>query len=229
MIRTMRLPFVRPTTNVTGTGIQELRPFKRGLVYPSLIELLALEGLGVKAVRPGSASPFGPTSPDMAILVHKGTDRSKDIMFAYNEGDIDSADYLWSIKSLQNTVLVTGRWLETMVKGPETGYDRRVLFVDGSFIDSEFQTVPTGVDYTNTIAKMTTLGKQALAAQNATALAKAEISRSVKRYSYRQDFDLGDIITVSGDYDEIVKMQVIEYVEIEDSSGESSYPTLATI
>jgi hypothetical protein len=76
---------------------------------------------------------------------------------------------------------------------------------------------------------MTIFGNQVLAAQKETAIANAKIARNVKAYLYRKDFDLGDIITVLGNYDATSKMRVIEYVEIEDANGESSYPTLATL
>lgn len=223
------LNYVQAFTNVTGTGESVARIIRRINTYAAALELMAIDNLGIKAIRPGPESPFGPASLYTSLLIHKGVDRSADVIFSYDGGDIDTADYLWSIKSLKTSVLVTGRWLETRVDGPGSNYDRRIMEVDGSWIDSTFTTVPTGVDRTNVLNAMTIFGNQVLAAQKETAIANAKIARNVKAYLYRKDFDLGDIITVLGNYDATSKMRVIEYVEIEDANGESSYPTLATL
>jgi len=216
-------------TTITGTGVSEARTFQRQTLYETFIQILEVDNLGVKFIRPGPASPFGPKNTNAVILVHKGVDRSQEITFSYDAGEIDTADYLWSIKSLKTAIVITGRWVEVILHGTQTGYDKRTLYVDGSFIDNMYETQPTGTTFTNLKASFTTFGNMILAGQKQLAIANAKISRNVKHYMYRRDFDVGDIVMVAGEYDESRPMRVIEYVEIEDKNGENSYPTLSAI
>jgi len=89
--------------------------------------------------------------------------------------------------------------------------------------------MPTGTDYTNVVNAMTAYGNQIIAGMTQVAITKAEVSRDTKGHHFRRDYDLGDIVMVSGHFNQAAKMRVIEYVEIEDANGESSYPTLATL
>jgi sulfate adenylyltransferase subunit 1 (EFTu-like GTPase family) len=115
------------------------------------------------------------------------------------------------------------------VKDISAGYDRRMMFVDASDIDSEYTTAPTGTDRTNILAAMKIRGQAELAAQNEVALVKTEPTKNSTIYKYREHYAVGDIITVDGEYNETSSMQISEYVEIEDETGESGYPTLSAI
>ncbi len=42
-------------------------------------------------------------------------------------------------------------------------------------------------------------------------------------------YDVGDIITVDGEYNATTTMRISEYVEIEDETGDSGYPTFSEI
>jgi Siphovirus ReqiPepy6 Gp37-like protein len=74
---------------------------------------------------------------------------------------------------------------------------------------------------------MYTLGKAALARMNDVAITKVEISDQRDSWTYRKDFNIGDIIAVQGNYNATANMRVTEYVEMEDESGAKSYPTLS--
>jgi len=216
-------------TNVVGTGDSVQRSIRRGNVYSRLLELMEIDNLGIKTIRPGVRSPLGFTDPKMAIVIHKGEDLSQEVAFSYATGEIQSADYLWSNKKLKNAALVTGRWIETVVKDASVGYARRMMFVDASDIDSSYSVAPTGTDRTNVLAAMTIRGQAALAAQNDVAIVKTEPTKNSIVYKYREHYGVGDIITVDGEYNETTSMRISEYVEIEDESGESGYPTLSAI
>ena len=58
---------------------------------------------------------------------------------------------------------------------------------------------------------------------------RVDITRNSSRALYRKDYDLGDIVTVIGSYDETTKKRITEYIESEDEHGESSYPTLSAV
>lgn len=221
------IPYVQVLTDIPGVGVDEKRLQKRTNLYTAVLELLKLDNLGIKVVRPGSWSPLAAGSPDMAVLIHKGVDRSAEIIFSYDTGEIESADYLWSNKLLKNAALVSGKWIETMVVGVDAQFDRRVMHVNASDVDETYSAAPVEPDLTNVINAMQQRGLEALAAQTEVALTKAEVSKEATKSTYRTDFDVGDLVTVSGDYNETSKMRITEYVEVEDENGVSGYPTLA--
>ena len=223
------LDYVSIIADVAGTSVSEERVLPLGDLYQSLLELLAIDDLGLKVLRPGLYSPLGAASPNIAVVIHVGSDRSDEIIFSYDTGEIESADYLWSNKKLKNSALVSGRWVETVVNTAASKYDRRMMLVSASDLDESFESAPTGTDLTNTIAAMQQRGIAALAAQNDIALTKAQVSKDATKAQYRTDFDVGDIITVHGDYSESSSMRVSEYVEIEDENGMSGHPTLSAI
>jgi hypothetical protein len=213
-----------PAVNISGESIARTIPFDS--VYKELLTLLGYDDLGIKVVRPGPSSPLGAASVDTALVIHTGTDRSKTVIFSYNTGEITSADYLWSNKTLKNAALVSGRWIQIAWGDGAQHYDRRTMFVDGSSIDKDYPSAPTGADLTNVVNAMIVLGREACSTQNRLTMSKAEIRRDATKAVYRHDYNLGDLITVEGDYNHAQIMRVSEFVEIEDSTGESGYPTL---
>jgi Siphovirus ReqiPepy6 Gp37-like protein len=211
---------------VIGTpgGASAQRFIKLGTLYERFIEVLEIDNLGVKITRPGSWSA---QSPSTVIGVHKGLDKTKEIVRSYDTGEVESIDYLWSNKKSKNAALVSGKWVEVMVKNTALKeYDRRFMRVDGKDIDQDFTTYPTGTDYTNVVNAMIQRGNEALSNQTNIGITKAEIAKAAIKYVYRKDYNVGDLITVTGDYNEVSIMRVSEYVEIEDETGESGYPTL---
>ena len=212
---------------VAGTSVSEERPLKRATVYKHLLEIAEVDDLGIKTVRPGIWSPYPVADRKTAFIIHVGNDLTDSIVFSYASGEVQNAQYLWSNKKLKTSALVTSKWLETVVNGPEANYDRRTMFVDASEIDSAETVAPTGATRTAYLAIMATLGNQALAAQKEIALAKADINKAGTRYLYRTDYEVGDLVMVHGDYDTSRIMRVVEYVEIDDENGESGYPTLS--
>lgn len=216
-------------TDIIDDGDTHERYIKRGNLYTRLIELLDIDNLGIKVMRPGVRSPLGFDSPNMAVLIHKGQDLSQEVAFSYTTGEIQSADYLWSNKRLKNAALVTGRWLETVVKDVSAGYDRRMMFIDASDLDNAYSEAPIEPDRSIILEAMDIRGQAALFAQRDIALVKAEPTRNSTMYKYREHYDVGDIITVDGEYNELTTMRISEYVEIEDETGESGYPTLSAV
>ena len=129
---------------------------------------------------------------------------------------------------MKTSALVTGKFVESMVHGAETGLSRRVMLVDGGDIDGHLEAIPTGTDLTNIRAAMTVRGNQALAAQKRLALSRIDVS-STPTYDFRRDYNIGDIVSVDSSYGTVEPMRVVEYVEIVDENGESSHPTLEII
>lgn len=220
------IPYLEIMTDVEGVSVSESRVIKRGTLYSRMLELLQVDDLGVNVVRPGIWSPLGPNAEEVAFVIHAGVDRSSQIMFSYDTGEIESADYLWSNKLYKNAAYISGKWVETVLKFAEAEYDRRMMQVDASDIDNAYETAPVGAELDAVVAQMQQRGLEALAAQNEIALTKAEVSKETNQSAYRKDFNVGDLITVQGDYNETSTMRISEYVEIEDENGRLGYPTL---
>lgn len=220
------IEYVSVLANVVGTAAVAERSLKRGSLYEGVMALLAIDNLGLKVVRPGPYSPLAPASPNIAIVVHSGNDRSKEVVFSYETGEIESADYLWSNKRLKTSALISGKWIETFVSTADTHYARRMMFIDASDIDGDFQVAPTGSDLVAVLTAMERRGNDAIASQKNIALTKAESNKDNVHFAYSVDFDLGDIVAVLGDYNEVSTLRINEYVEILDETGRNSYPTL---
>jgi hypothetical protein len=220
------IPYVSVLDSVTGSGDSVARTVARGPLYDALIQLLSIDNLGIKVIRPGPWSPLSAGSPNLALLVHKGVDRTAQVIFTVDSGEIESADYLWSNKNLKNAALVTGKWVETVVNPAAVGYNRRMMFVNATDIDEAETAPPSGAVLTTIVNAMQQRGLEALAAQTNVTLTKAEVSKEATKAIFRKDFDVGDLITVSGDYNQVSKMRVSEYVETEDFTGQRGSPTL---
>jgi hypothetical protein len=206
---------------------KEERTISRGDVLSRLHELLAINDLGVKTVRRNS---FGaPTLGNVlytTIYTFNGIDRSATVHFSWREGDLESAEYLFTNKKLKNSVLITSRYMfSTYDAGPDK-YDRRIMLVDASDLDDYLDTIPDLNARANILNKMEVRAKQALQNQQMVTIGRTDISK-ITQYQYRRDYNIGDLVSLDGNFGTIQKMRVVEYVEIEDENGESGHPTLA--
>ena len=211
-------------TELGSGGPWDAFVIKRGTVHERALELLSVADLGIRVVRRNSFGNWG-VSDFTAFVVHAGVDRTDAVIFSKLHGDIRSAQYLWSNRREKNAALVVGRYVETPVYLGPTGYARRMMVVDGSDLDDYLSDAPTGAERTEIINKMIIRGQLVLNAQNQVNLTRADISKNAQ-YQYRKDYDVGDIITINGNYGETAFARVVEYVEIEDENGESGHPTL---
>jgi len=215
---------ITASTAVTGTGVSEVRIIKRDNVYSRLLEILAIDDLGIQSRR-RNTFPGGDNTKTV-LSVYKGANLANKVIFSWKSGDLDAADYLFSDKKLKNSALVLGRYINTVVDTGPIKYDRRMMLVDANDIDGHLSAPPTGGTLTTLLARMVTRGQQALKSQNRITISRADIS-NVTKYQYRRDFNVGDLITLDGNFGQMAVMRVVEYVEIEDENGESGHPTLS--
>jgi hypothetical protein len=221
-----KLPNVVAQIDVSGvTGPVEARTFDRGTVLERVHELLDVDEIGIKTVRRNNFGVDG-SSTTTIIYLYTGVDRSNTIHFSWQSGDLDSADYLFTNKDLKNTALVVSRYLTWVVDIDSVEYDRRMMIVDAADLDDNLDTVPTLTQKADILNRMEIRGKEVLQAQKNITITRADISKSSK-YQYRKDYNVGDLVSVDGNFGQIAKMRVIEFVEIEDENGESGHPTLS--
>lgn len=80
--------------------------------------------------------------------------------------------------------------------------------------------------YLRVYAAMRAKAYQVLAQHKMTATAAVEVKRNLTRYRYREDFDIGDIVTIDTELVPNATRRVVEYVEIQDENGYYGYPVL---
>lgn len=219
------------STAATLSLTQPSRIIKRQTVLKAVTDLLSLEDLGLRVVRKNVLGAFNAQSSSKTLLhIHNGVDHSNDVIFSWNFGELDSASYLFSIKALKNVALVQGKYVEVVVEDvvQPTDYERRVMLVDASDLDEAYTTVPSGGTLTTIQTNMQTRGREALSSQKLLNISNVDLSKS-SSYKYRTDYDIGDTVSISGNYGVTEKRRVVEYVEIEDETGETGYPTLSAL
>lgn len=211
-------------SSVSGSGTSTARTIDRGTLWDRVAELLKIDNVGIKTIRRNQF--HGDNVPNTSIVIYKGVDKSADVWFSWKSGDIDSANYLFTQKNDKNSAMVVGQYLSTVVDTGPDKYDRRMMIIDATDLDGDLGEKPQGGVITPIITAMTTRALQTLAKQNLITISEAEISKTTRR-QYRRDFNIGDLVTLDGNYNSTAVMRVVEYAEIEDENGESGHPTLA--
>lgn len=207
--------------------------FTRESVYKHVMDLLGIDNLGFNAVRPtGKNYDDGYNVPtrfdpnNVVIRIYPGFDRRGEVVFSHELGDIEEAEYLRSNKSLKTSCLVVSRWFVVMVHGPETQYSRRTMVLDAKDLDEQYDQVPWPPIDARTKAIMAARGRAAIQKKRAVAISSIKINQMQQSFKYRLHYNLGDLVTVHGEYNSSSVQQVMEHVEIEDENGFVSYPTL---
>lgn len=223
------LPYFETVITAGGTPVTtEERTIARDSVYKAIVDILKVDELGIQVIRPGRTT-IGSDPQNSVIRIHRGADRSDTVSFDYDAGEVTSADYIWSNLKAKNCALVVGKWVGTFVDTAAAGAARRMAYIDASDIDQNWNEAPTGGARGIIVAAMQARGKQELAAMGDIALASADISQGSRRYQYRKDYNVGDIVSVTGNFNESNVMRVEEFVEIDDESGHQAYPSLSAI
>jgi hypothetical protein len=207
--------------------------FTRDTVYKHVIDLLAIDNLGFTAVRPtgknyddGLDQPTRYGADYVTLKIYPGFERTQDVVFSHELGDIEEAEYLRSNKSLKTSCLVVSRWFVVMVHGPEANYSRRTMVLDAKDLDEQYDQVPWPPIDARTKAIMSQRGRAAIQKKRAVAISSIKINQTQQSFKYREHYNLGDLVTVHGEYNSSSVQQVMEHVEIEDENGSVSYPTL---
>lgn len=205
-----------------GTSNPATRIVRRGNLYDRVIELLEIDDFGIKVVRPNLVDG---NPPFTQFRIHNGFDRRDSVIFSHVAGDLKKTKYLWSDKNLKTDAYIVSTFNEVRVNSAAQGYNRRILYVDASDLDSQETDWPTGPDRAQIIANMYIRGIDAILRRRSDAILRTDVSLTT-RYKFRQHYDVGDLVTVNGNYNTSSIMRVAEHVEFQDENGESGYPTL---
>lgn len=169
----------------------------------------------------------------LVVDFYKGTDRSMSqsdhprVLFSERYDNLTATTYTLEKAGYKNVALVAGEGegsarRRTIVgrNVDQTGLHRREVFVDARDVSSNEGEI-TDEEYTAQLAE-----------RGNTALSEAPIVQSMEgtieplqMYVYKQDYFLGDIVTVCNKYGVQVDTQVLEVVEVWDENGYTCTPT----
>lgn len=205
----------------SGTVTTEERVMQPEGVDKAVQEILKVDDLGIKTVRPT------PSDPLTYFTVYRGNDVSTKVRFSWMRGDLENVEYFFSNRKLKTQARVMGRWIEVVVNPTgATGINRRTMIVDATHWDGRLTAYPSNPVLALYIAAMQIQGRQALAAQKDISITQADISENTN-LNYRTDYNLGDLVTVDGDFGASAVMRVVEFAETDDETGARGHPTLA--
>ena len=208
-----------------GSTTSQARVMRKQNLHSSLLELLAVDDFGIKVVRPNPAN-VDPTKTEFRI--HNGVDRTEDVIFSHTFGDLEKPEYLWSDGALKTDFFCRSNFFEMRSAEGGEGFNRRLLYVDCTDLDEHMDIEDANAAAAEIGAAMDVRGQQALRSQVATNLLATDISKR-SRYKFKTHYDVGDIVSVHGNYDEQSIMRVVEHVSFLDEKGETGYPTLAAV
>lgn len=208
-----------------GPSTTEARIMRKGSLHTALLELLAIDDFGIKIIRP-NAGNVDPTSTEFRI--HNGVDLIDTVVFSHAFGDLEKARYFWSDIALKTEYYCISTYFQLRSDDNDTGFLRRIAIVDCTDIDGHLadDDVTDGVISAAVAKAMDIRGRMVLRMQTATNLLSTDVSKST-RFQFRKDYDVGDLVTVNGNYDISAIMRVTEHVEFQDENGEYGYPTLS--
>lgn len=192
---------------------------QRGDVYPRLIELLKLSDAGVKNVRPTG------TTTALNVVIHDGADLTDSVIFYAAYEDLDDAKYFSSIKDFRDFAWVQGKYSSrvVMARGMTDyfalwGRDRRYISAPAQDLEDTLVPGPTPDAWTSR-------GRNVLDQHATISILSATISPTA-RPKFKIHYDVGDLVTVFGEFDTAQAMRVTEHILTADKQGVRGYPSL---
>lgn len=226
--------FVAPTTPATEDAVANLTVHKtirvmdpvfahtipRGLVSSAIEGLMKLSQSGLKSIRPNGAL----TTLD--LMVHDGVDRTTTVIFRAADDDLENAEYFWSIRGYKNyaqvaTHITARQHRHRDIPAPLLGLERRYMYVEANDLEGTYSP-PTASD------EIAARGQSELDANRQVTLIGATIAITAKP-KFKIHYDIGDLVTVNGEFSTSSIFQVTEHILTMDNDGIRGYPTLSIL
>ena len=194
-------------------------------LYSAVIGFCKPLGWGFEIVRSGSGLVFN---------AYTGKDRSTSqsqnpqVIFSAAYDNLPRTNYLYSVHDYRNTARIAGEGegiaRKTAVIGNDNSdLDRYELFVDARDISSNDGEI-TSSEYYNLLLQR---GRDKLLENSLTTNIDGEID-TTEQYVYKQDYFVGDIVSVITEYGISAKTRILEAIECEDESGYTVIPTFSS-
>lgn len=164
--------------------------------------------------------------------LYKGIDRTYGnaagnpfVVFSPDFDNLINSNYIKDKQNYKNCALVSGEGNgKTRISvGVGTAWDleRYEMFIDARDLSTNDGEITTE-EYQLLLAER---GKQKLAEQAITTAFDGEVDAEGV-YTYKKDFDIGDIVQAENEYGIKAKSRIVEIIENEDESGRRTVPTL---
>lgn len=201
------------------TSEQTTRQSTYDVIGEKIMELCKLNELGCKV-------SFNENN-QFVFSMYKGLDRSTlqninpRVIFSHNFENLFSSKYTHNTADYKNVALVggEGEGLERKLRsvGNAIGLERREMFVDASSASNE-----EGGDLYDYYVALENEGKDKLAETAATTTFEGEVD--AQSYKYKEDFNLGDLVTVENKYGIAATARIVEIIETWDNEGYTIEP-----
>lgn len=203
-----------PTTYADDTPVD--RFILRGSAYSEFLKIMDEEDLGIRNIRPKESNNL------IKCLVFSGRDKTQTVIFDATANHFTgNIRYFWSNENYKSAVYVASKNAWTKVYAPNMSDDSGLLHrVDLLDIPDITQSGAQAV------GMLTAKGKAYLAQHKPVMFMEGSVSPEIP-YRIYKDYRLGDTVGVKGEYGVSQDMKVVEYVRVEDESGERAYPTLS--
>lgn len=193
---------------------------QRGDIYTRALEFLTVGGCGIKTRRPNGAQ----TTLD--LVIHDGVDRTETVIFYAQNQDLTDAKYFGSIRKKRNYAQISGKTATRLYRDRNlgvdlTGLDRRVIYEEASDLEGAFSP-PSDTD------ELASRAQRVIDSRRTLSIMQATISENAKP-KYKFDYDIGDVVTVFGDFNVTSAMRVTEHILTIDKDGIKTFPSLSAI
>lgn len=153
-----------------------------------------------------------------------GEDRSHEVIFSPEFGNLQSSDYKETYSAYRNVALVAGEGegaaRRTAVVGEATGLDRKEMYVDARNVSSNSGAVPA----TSYVKQLQQQGEDALIEAQKIHSHFGDIIPNVYK-SYGIDYQIGDFVTFMDSYGFKSTPRVDEYIYSDNTNEIKAYPT----
>lgn len=192
----------------------------RGDVYNNVLKLLNMANAGIRARRVVGS----PNTLD--LYIHDGLDLSGTVIFYAAHEDLDNATYFFSNKDYRNYAQVAALQTARLYRHRDigatlSGLDRRTMYVEARDLEDPY-TPATATD------EIAARGQSELDLHPKLFLLQATVSKiAAKKFKF--DYNIGDLVTVFGEFSLAQVMRVTEYILTVDKNGMSGYPALSAL
>lgn len=212
----------------------EARVLERRDVYSVLLELLAIQDLGIKVVRGRSSrgsltfmpSGAAAVSDVTYFLIHAGVDRSNDIAFSWYRGDITDMAALNTDELNFNSASVVGSYgVVRASQGTPSKFWRRTCVVDAGDLDRDWNTGDTWTPFQTRLGEF---GKRFLSVKTGIKMTDASVG-SKNPYVYGVDYNIGDIVMLEGDLRLLEPRRITEHTTVLTKDDVQQIPTFSIL
>lgn len=170
------------------------------------------------------------TNREFIFELYKGNNRSQTqsalprVVFSYKFDNLSTSEYSWDQSKYRNVALVAGEGEGVSRKstsvGDIEGIDRYEIYVDAN----DLSTDEGEIDATTYMVHLRQRGLEKLAENTVVETFNGEIIPG-QTYVYKQDYFIGDIVSVVNKYGIAANVRITEVIENEDATGKKLIPT----